>query len=200
MLASIGALSMVLFGRPSENEVRAFIGAQAERPFSYPDVGATRGEPPPSYTVDHNRVALGSGDAVFERAVAALWRWQMFAIDGVTLCWSSAPIEVGTTVAILAGMAGVWSLNACRIAYIVDERGPITRRGFAYGTLPEHVVRGEERFVIEWDQASGAVTYDLLAMSRPSSPLLAYARPLLRRAQRRFARRSLAAMRAAAAG
>jgi uncharacterized protein (UPF0548 family) len=132
---------------------------------------------------------------VFDRAVAALRSWRMFAIDGIELCWPTTPCAVGATVAVLARVAPLWSLNACRVVYVIDEAGPQTRCAFAYGTLPEHVVRGEERFLIEWSQASNEVHYDLLAFSRPSTPLLVAARPLLRRAQRRFARASLAAMR-----
>ena len=47
---------------------------------------------------------------------------------------------------------GLWWLNACRIVYVVDESGPISKFGFAYGTLPGHVESGEERFLIEWDR------------------------------------------------
>ncbi len=191
---------MFLRRRPSADHIRAFIAAQARLPFSYGEVGATRGDPPAGYAVDHNRICLGTGRAVFERASAALRRWQMFAVDGVELCWPSAPIEVGTAVAVLARAGGLWSLNACRIVYVIDAPGPIARCGFAYGTLPEHAVRGEERFSIEWSQTSDEVHYDLLAFSRPSSPLLGLARPVLRRMQRRFARASLAAMRRAVQG
>lgn len=188
---------MLLGHRPATDEIRAFIAAQAQTPFSYPEVGASRGAPPDGYTCDHNRVELGRGQAVFDKAVAALRRWQMFAVDGVELCWPTAPIEEDTTVAILAGGWGVWSLNACRIVYVVDERGPLTRCGFAYGTLAEHAVRGEERFLIEWSRQSDAVHYDLLAFSRPASFLVDVGRPLLRTVQRRFARQSLEAMRRA---
>jgi uncharacterized protein (UPF0548 family) len=187
---------MLLRHRPTAEEVRAFIAAQERTPFSYPEVGASRGDPPAGYACDHNRVELGCGQAVFDKALAALRRWQMFAVDGVELCWPTAPIEDGTTVAILAGW-GVWSLNACRIVYVVDERGPVTRAGFAYGTLADHAVRGEERFLIEWSRRSDAVHYDLLAFSRPASFLLDLGRPLLRKVQRRFARQSLEAMRRA---
>jgi uncharacterized protein (UPF0548 family) len=190
---------MFRVGRPSDDEVRRLIAEQASRPFSYPDVGATRGEPPAGYTVDHNRVRLGAGRVVFERAVAALRGWRMFAVDGVELCWPTAPIAVGTTVAVLAAVGAVWSLNACRVVYVIDETEPIVRRGFAYGTLPAHAVRGEERFLIEWSPASDDVHYDLLALSRPRTPLLTLARPLVRGAQRRFARGSLAAMHRAVA-
>jgi uncharacterized protein (UPF0548 family) len=188
---------MLLRHRPTTGQIRAFIVAQAQTPFSYPEVGASRREPPAGYTCDHNRVELGRGRAVFDKAVAALRRWQMFAVDGVELCWPSAPIEAGTTVAILAGGRGVWSLNACRIVYVVDEEDGLTRIGFAYGTLADHVVRGEERFLIEWSRQSDAVHYDLLAFSRPGSLLVGLGRPLLRMVQRRFARHSLDAMRRA---
>jgi uncharacterized protein (UPF0548 family) len=185
--------------RPRPDQIRAFIAAQSALPFSYAEVGATRGAAPPGYTCDHNRIRLGSGRGAFAAAVAALQRWQMFAIPGIELCWPSAPIAVGTTVAILAGVPGVWSLNACRIVSVIDEQGATARTGFAYGTLPAHAVCGEERFVIEWERESDEVYYDLLAISRPRSLLLAAARPLLRRVQRRFARASLAAMRRAVA-
>src|SRR5262245_55472026 len=127
--------TMFLRHRPSDSEIRRFIAEQSPLPFSYPEVGATATQPPVGATVDHNRVRLGSGEAVFHRAVAALRGWCMFAIDGVQLCWPTVPIEVGTTVAILAGERGMWSLNACRVVYVIDETGPVTRCGFAYGTL-----------------------------------------------------------------
>jgi uncharacterized protein (UPF0548 family) len=191
---------MFLNRRPRDDVIRAFIAEQARLPFSYAEVGATASEPPAGYVVDHNRVGVGVGEAAFARAGAAVRAWRMFAVEGVELCWPTAPIAVGTTVAILAGDIGLWSLNACRIVYVVDEPGPLARFGFAYGTLPEHAVCGEERFLVEWSQATDEVFYDLLAFSRPSSPLLGFARPLLRRAQRRFARRSLESMQRAAAG
>ena len=67
----------------------------------------------------------------------------------------------------MARRLGLWWLNACRIVYVVDEEGPVTRFGFAYGTLPGHAGAGEERFLVEWDRASGEVWYDILAFSRP---------------------------------
>lgn len=190
----------IYLARPDAGVIGAFLAAQAAQPFTYADVGATRGSPPPGYTCDHNRAALGSGAAAFDRAVAALRRWQMFALRDIELCWPDAPIAEGTTVGILAGGAGVWMLNACRIVYVVDERGPLRRFGFAYGTLPAHAVRGEERFVVEWSAETDEVAYDLLAISQPGSLAARLGRPLLRQVQRRFARHSLRAMRAAVQG
>ena len=67
----------------------------------------------------------------------------------------------GTTVAILVHAFGLWSLNACRIVYVMDdhEDAGVRRFGFAYGTLAEHAESGEERFSVEWNRSDGAVWY-----------------------------------------
>ena len=93
----------------------------------------------------------------------------------------------------LAEWAGVWFLNACRIVYLLDETSPVRRYGFAYGTLPGHAERGEERCSVEW-HSDDTVWYDLLAFSRPSHWLLWLGYPWVRRLQRRFGLASLASM------
>jgi uncharacterized protein (UPF0548 family) len=184
---------MLLLRRPDDAAIRRFLDSQRARPFAYDGIGSTRGTPPPGYAVDHHRVALGRGFATFERASAALRCWRMFELGWVELFWPSTPIEIGATVAILARLPGLWSLNASRVVYVIDEQEPIRRFGFAYGTLPAHVERGEERFTVELG-TDDRVWYDLFAFSRPHAW---YARAGLRfsRAfQKRFARGSLAAM------
>jgi uncharacterized protein (UPF0548 family) len=89
---------------------------------------------------------------------------------------------------------GVWWLNACRIVYVVNEAGPVTRFGFAYGTLPGHVESGEERFLIEWNRADDSVWYDILAFSRPNVLLARVGYPFVRHKQARFRRDSTASM------
>ena len=96
---------------------------------------------------------------------------------------------------------GVWSLNACRIAYVLEEEGPSRRRyGFALGTLPGHVERGEERFTLEWHRADDSVRYEVFAFARPAHPLAKAGRPFVRLVQRRFAIGSLRGMAAAVEG
>jgi uncharacterized protein (UPF0548 family) len=172
--------------------------------FSYAEVGATRdGVAPAGYTVDRNRLRLGYGAAAFERAIAALRAWRM-----TTLAWSSvwptgAPVLPGTTVAVVVHHYGFWSMNACRIIYVLDDqastaRGGVRRAGFAYGTLPDHGAIGEERFAVEWHAVDDSVWYDLYAFSRPGSLLARIGYPLARHLQRRFARDSKVAMATAA--
>ena len=76
--------------------------------------------------------------------------------------------------------------------YVVDEEEPIRRFGYAYGTLPEHAETGEERFLVEWDQASGQVRYDILALSRQHLLLTRLGYPYVRRVHKRFAKESAA--------
>jgi uncharacterized protein (UPF0548 family) len=82
---------------------------------------------------------------------------------------------------------------------IEEDDGNIRRYGFAYGTLPAHTEKGEERFTVEWRRDEGWVHYDLYAFSRPNHLLARVGYPLARRLQRRVARDSLRAMVRAAA-
>jgi uncharacterized protein (UPF0548 family) len=118
----------------------------------------------------------------------------MFDLGWVTVHPPRQPIEVGTTVAVVASHFGFWSMSAARIVYIVEETGSVHRYGFAYGTLTDHAERGEERFTVEWNPEDGSVWYDLYAFSRPQHPLARLGRPLARHLQKRFARDSKAAM------
>ena len=91
---------------------------------------------------------------------------------------------------------GLWSLNACRIVYVIEEEEAslLRRYGFAFGTLPAHVERGEERFTVEWDRADDSVSYEVFAFARPAHPLARAGRPFVRLVQRRFAADSLRSM------
>src|SRR5687768_2624213 len=98
---------MFLLTQPSDEQIRNIIAAQRNTSFSYPDVGATSGAIPNSYTVDHNRVKLGDGQSAFELAVAAVRRWEMFNLGWVQLCWPDRPLVAGTTVAVLVSLYGL---------------------------------------------------------------------------------------------
>lgn len=178
---------MFLVREPSEEDAARFVASQRDLPFTYAEVGATNTTPPPSYTVDHNRIQLGSGEAIYRSAVDALKNWRHFDLGWVTIAPRGVPVEVGATVAVKARAFGTWSLSATRIVYTIDED---RRFGFAYGTLPDHVEKGEERFLVEW-LPDDTVWYDIIAFSRPRHPLVRLSAPLARRLQKQFARASL---------
>jgi len=117
----------------------------------------------------------------------------MFDVDWVEVHPPGCPISPGINVAVLARVLGVWYLNACRIVYLIDETGAVETYGFAYGTLPDHAEKGEERFTVTWDHADDSVRYEQFAFSRPNL-LTRLNYPLARTVQRRFARDALAAM------
>jgi uncharacterized protein (UPF0548 family) len=122
----------------------------------------------------------------------------MYETGWTKLCWPEVPITGGTVVGVLGLHFGVWSLNACRIVYVIEEEAsPLRRYGFAIGTLPAHVERGEERFTVEWDRADDSVSYEVFAFARPAHPLARVGPPFVRLVQRRFAAASLRAMVAA---
>lgn len=164
--------------------------------LSYQAVGATRNDengPPAGFDSDHNRVQLGSGEAVWERACAALRTWKMFPAPWTCISAADTPIRVGEVVAMQAKAFGVWWVNACRIVYVIEKTGEARRFGFAYGTLPAHVESGEERFSVEMN-VGGQVWYDVRAFSRPRYWPVRLMKPLARRLQARFVRDSKRAM------
>ncbi|REJ85837.1 MAG: DUF1990 domain-containing protein [Planctomycetota bacterium] len=189
---------MYLLKKPTDERISAFIEAQSSLEFTYPSVGATRNaESPPGFVVDHNRICLGSGRAVFDASCEALKGWQHYRFDWVDLHRPDAEPQPGQTVGVLAHALGIWVLNACRIVYVLDEEQPLRRFAFAYGTLPEHAESGEERFQVEWRADDDTVWYDILAFSRPHQWPARISYPYVRRKQKQFARESKQVMHAA---
>jgi uncharacterized protein (UPF0548 family) len=185
---------MLSLRKPSVDALRRFVAAQRELPFTYGAVGATAGMPPAGYVVDRTRIKLGEGEPVFRSAVGALKRWEQFRLGWVEAWPPDTPLQPGEVVAVMGRAIGVWWLNACRVVYVVDEAGPVSRFGFAYGTLPGHVESGEERFLVKWDRGDDAVWFDILAFSRPNHVLTRLGYHVVRRLQKRFGRDSAAAM------
>jgi len=185
---------MFSFRKPSTEYVRSFLSDQKNRDFTYSAVGATAGTPPAGFVVDHTRIKLGNGEQVFEAAKNAIKCWEHFQLGWVESSSKDIPIEKGQVVGVLARAFGLWCLNACRIVAVIDEVGSISRYGFVYGTLPDHVESGEERFQVEWSRNDNTVWYDILAFSRPNHFLTRLGYPLVRRIQKKFARDSAVAM------
>jgi uncharacterized protein (UPF0548 family) len=177
---------MFKINEPSERDIAKFIESQRNLDFTYREVGATNTTPPAGFTVDHNRIQLGSGEETYRRAITLLKNWRQFDLGWVTIVPRGVTIEVGAIVAIKARAFGTWSLSASRVVYMIEEP---RRFGFAYGTLPDHVECGEERFLMEW-LPDDSVWYDILAFSKPRHPLVRMSFPLARMLQKRFTRES----------
>src|ERR1043165_435663 len=115
---------MFTLTEPTESDIAKFVSEQSKLPFSYSEVGAAladRTVTPRGYNVDHNRVQLGRGAEVYERAVAALKQWRQCDLGWVSIVPRGVKIEKDATVAVKAWACGMWSLNACRVVYVVEE-------------------------------------------------------------------------------
>jgi uncharacterized protein (UPF0548 family) len=139
---------------------------------------------PRGYALDHTRSEIGHGRKSFETACQALQRWKHFDLGWVRVANAEVPIRTGELVAVEAHSLCLWSINISRILYVINEPN---RFGFGYGTTPLHVERGEERFLLEFDPASGIVFYDLLAVSQPAHWMAKLGYPYTRSRQRKFA-------------
>ncbi len=176
---------------PNDLTTRKFLTAQTPLPFSYPGVKSTRtATAPPGYDHDFNSVELGQGEAVWAAAKEAIRQWRMFPVGWTGIWPAHAPIRAGEVVAMTARVLGIWWLNSCRIVYVLDDE---RRFGFAYGTLPGHVERGEELFLVERAD-DGTVRYILRAFSQPRHWMARLGYPLVRAYQRKFVRDSKASM------
>jgi uncharacterized protein (UPF0548 family) len=183
--------------KPSPDVLRRFLDEQRALDFSYAEVGATASTPPAGYVFDRTRLEIGAGENTFCAACAALRGWKHFTLGWVEAWPTDTPLEAGAVVAVMGRAMGLWWLNACRIVYVIDERGDETKPakfGYAYGTLPGHVESGEERFLIEWDREADRVTYEIVAFSKPHHTLTRLGYPFVRRAQKRFGRESAIAL------
>ncbi len=192
---------MLSFRKPLTDAIRRHLTEQARLEFTYAAVGISREsfaehKSLPGYVVDHTRVGLGTGESTFLAAKQALTHWQQFRLGWLEATPYDTPLAEGAVIAVVARSLGLWWLNCTRIVYTIDESGPLRRFGFAYGTLPDHVESGEERFLIEWDTRNGNVLYDILAFSRPRHVLAKLGYSFVRRAQKRFGRDSAAALQA----
>ena len=181
---------MISLRLPADDGIRKLLRDHSDSPYSYPDVGATRGEFPSGYTVVRRAAVLGHGEPVFRAAKHALLGWGPFRVPWVRVFPQAAPGK-GVLVAVVVRLAGLWWKNISRVIYMIDEPHAF---GFAYGTLQIHTQTGEEQFLVEMSSATGEVTYKIQAFARPRHPLARLAYPLARATQRRFGSDSIAAM------
>lgn len=179
------------FTLPNEVALAQHWQNQQNQEFAYPEVGSSSGKPPTGYNHDHEATLLGFGDGVFRAATQALREWAMFPPSWTQIYPSNAPIETGTVVLVLFRLFGLWWWhNSSRIVYLIDEPA---RFGFAYGTLPAHIERGEEIFWVEL-RDDGSVWYSIKAFSKPNRWYVWLAYPLARAYQRKFRRDSFVEM------
>ncbi len=183
---------MFFLSKPSNDVIKTVIASQKDKPYTYLDIGSSENEQmPKGYNIDHNRIELGKGKEVFEKAKKAITSWKMYNMPWVEVHMENPSIEKGKTYAAVVSTFGIWSINVCRIVYTIDEKSTKnTKFGFALGTLPLHAESGEERFSIEWNHLDDRVYYDILAFSKPNYLIVKLGQPVCRMLQKKFAQES----------
>ena len=69
--------------KPPYEKIQRVLGGQAGQPFTYEGVGATAGSLPAGFELDHERFKIGSGEAAFEKAKAALRQWEQYNLGWI---------------------------------------------------------------------------------------------------------------------
>lgn len=179
------------FSLPSSDKLEQHWQTQKKQHFAYPEVGSSAQVFPSGYDHDREATLLGFGDVVFEKAKQALRNWAMFPSAWTRIFPANTPLQQGNEVLVLFRLFGLWWWrNSSRIVYLIDEPA---RFGFAYGTLPAHIEKGEEIFQVEL-RDDGSVWYSIQAFSKPNRWYVWLVYPLARAYQRKFRRDSFRAM------
>ncbi len=184
--------------RPTSDFLRLHRERLRDKPLTYPS--HDDGRIPPGFKLDQFAIELGRGEVAFRAATKAVNEWQMFPREMAKLEPEQAPIAVGQIVCVLFRAGPLWTVNPCRILRVIDDSrdgADVLRYGFVYGTLPGHVARGEERFLVEWNRVTDIVTYSIHAFSRPYHWLIWLGYPYLLIQQNKFRQLSGASMQAA---
>jgi uncharacterized protein (UPF0548 family) len=173
------------------------LGALADAPFTYPEVGSARsGTAPSGFRRTGRSAVVGSGRAQFERASAAVLDWRAQRGAGLRVLANGPAGTPGTVVVLTAGLPRFGYDIPCRVVWgqtVGDERG------FSYGTLPGHPESGEECFLVRLTP-EGHVVYEIRVFFRLASPAARLAGPVSLLLQRAATHRYVTAIRRAAQG
>jgi len=179
--------------QPTAADLRSLAQSGAKESLTYAPVGmSAMAAPPTGYRLDRWSRTLGTGERCFERAVDAIRTWQVHRGAGLIVC-ADGPPAVDSVVAMAAPLPVGWIEVVCRVVAVVDEAD---RFGFTYGTLPVHPEEGEESFTVSRTD-DGAITFEIVAASRPRQLLARSFSPVARRLQAAATGRYLAAMQSA---
>ena len=166
---------------------------QARAGFNYDTIGLTRDSDvaPSGFATNRCRTIVGHGEAAFDRAKLGIRQLRMLNLGWINVVPSGTRLAPDANIATLAKFFAGYALQVARVVYVLEDQRDSERRfGFGYGTLPEYVMRGEERFLVSIDEATGDVAFEIYSFSQPSTLFGKLGRPYLKRTQWRFARDS----------
>ena len=153
----------------------ALLRRVAQEDLTYREVGATgRGERPGGYAHLRRARVVGQGGAAFAAAAEALLTWQVFPRAGLGVLADAPRVREGAVVVTTLGRP--FGVSApCRVVRLVETGH---RAGFSIGTLPGHPEVGEEAFDL-WLDPAGQVLFEVSSFSRPATPAVRLAGPMV---------------------
>ena len=130
--------------------------------------------------VNRRVTVVGHGRLAFDRAAATL--------DHVEGCFQHDWLRCyrGPTALVVCSrqLGCIWLTNVNKILRDVSDP---RARSLAWGTTTQHVLLGEERLQVLWDEATDEVSFEILSFSRPRHALAWMGYPIVLLQQRRFA-------------
>lgn len=197
---------------PSGDRLWPLFAEQAERALSFPEQGSRAGAPPPGFLHHRRETLLAPGEEAFARAGVGLRLGVPFFLPWVRLLVAAPPVlhggsphgEVhlqaerprpliaGEVVAIAGRGAGLWWTSFVRV---LDVEEAEDETSLTLGTLPRHVMSGQERLSVRLERGEGTVRFAIEAFSRPRHPLVRLGVTWARSRQRAFAVHAAEAMR-----
>ena len=185
---------MLYLKRPENQRIRHWLDEQAAQPLSYSQVGMTSSDlMPGGYHHINHEVCIGQGRLAFQAAKEALGQWGCFNLPWMRLLFDGNP-EPGNHLAIAAQVASVWTVHCTRVVACNGSSNNPNLWSFTVGTLPRHMLRGEEQISVTLDSVSGNVLYRIRSFSRPNQRLANVFLKLSRHQQKRLCEESTSAI------
>ncbi|XP_020699984.1 UPF0548 protein At2g17695 [Dendrobium catenatum] len=151
------------------------------------------------FFINRSRVLLGTGPITYALAKSAILSWRHFGLRW-TFVDPQTPVEKGRRFCVCVNELLPWVMMPLQIAYVANASvqprpvaGIKASFGFGSGTLQGHLLAGEERFSVQWDE-NDRVWYEIFSFSKPAHILSAIGYPYVRLRQKCFARQSTEAM------
>ncbi|KAJ4773873.1 outer envelope protein [Rhynchospora pubera] len=146
------------------------------------------------FSINRARILLGSGPETFRLAKSALLSWRHFAL-GWAMVDPETPVKKETRFCVCVKELVPWLMMPLEIAYVTSTVKRPAKGSFSFGsgTLQGHLLAGEERFSVEWDE-DNKVWYEIVSFSKPADILSVIGYPYVLLRQKYFAQQSTQAM------
>ena len=158
--------------------------------INFGDAPALDGAPPEGYRLTERSRVIGTGDAVFNAARDAIWRWRIQTGSRFIPVAVPDRVEVGAVSRFRIRFGPIRPMVTCRVFAVVNE---VRRAGFAHEAIRGHPQSGWESFIVE-QEPDGRVVLRVRVVARPSAWWMRLAGPFGQLALAILLRRNLRAL------